>query len=414
MSIRPPNPWVVSVPAIIGIGRGEMLKRVLLVAALALAQSRIVVAFQVQGNWAGCRAQLQRGQLQRAAALPQAACPASRQGGLQLSMGLRDKAKKVVATVIAGVTFAYFPGSASAKFREAPRLVLPSQEAYYRNPSKPLAGSGPLALVTSPIFAGTVAILTAGAVGSSMYRSHTKEELAELKAQIQTGLSSGSTKTVEALLRPTAVAVASVFTAAEKSATLMRSKLPSKGAKPPPNKKWKPYDGYNPAKRQGSHSYKSGFSMPSITPPDLKSKTQTLIKALTPTFKPKAGPAQAAPVKAAAVAPAPAPAAPAPKAAPKNMDVDAILADAIADPASVNPSDLAAILPQLQKDLDAVVRAGISPAEIKEVRMSFVDMGIDVDELFKSLDRLEASGKDSALGKDGKEFFQTLRKILVA
>ena len=46
------------------------------------------------------------------------------------------------------------------------------------------------------------------------------------------------------------------------------------------------------------------------------------------------------------------------------------------------------------------------------MRKSFTEMGIDVNELFKALDEMEAAGLDSTLGADGKEFFKTLRKIL--
>ena len=54
----------------------------------------------------------------------------------------------------------------------------------------------------------------------------------------------------------------------------------------------------------------------------------------------------------------------------------------------------------------------LSAEEIADVRKSFTDMGIDVNELFKALDEMEAAGLDSTLGPDGKEFFKTLRKIL--
>ena len=59
-----------------------------------------------------------------------------------------------------------------------------------------------------------------------------------------------------------------------------------------------------------------------------------------------------------------------------------------------------------------MLKEGISPEEVAEVRKSFADMGIDVKELFKALDAMEASGVDNTLGADGKEVFKTLRKIL--
>ena len=57
-------------------------------------------------------------------------------------------------------------------------------------------------------------------------------------------------------------------------------------------------------------------------------------------------------------------------------------------------------------------RARAGDEEVEEVRKSFTDMGIDVQELFAALDEMEKAGSDAALGKEGKEFFQTLRKIL--
>jgi hypothetical protein len=103
------------------------------------------------------------------------------------------------------------------------------------------------------------------------------------------------------------------------------------------------------------------------------------------------------------------------KALEKELDgktMDEMLARAMADPASMDPSMLAAALPQLQQQLSEVLKEGISPEEIADVRKSFTEMGIDVNELFKALDEMEAAGLDSTLGADGKEFFKTLRKIL--
>jgi len=94
------------------------------------------------------------------------------------------------------------------------------------------------------------------------------------------------------------------------------------------------------------------------------------------------------------------------------MTMDEMLARAMADPTSMDPTMLAAALPQLQSQLSEVLKEGISPEEIDDVRKSFTDMGIDVNELFKALDEMEANGQDSTLGADGKEFFKTLRSIL--
>lgn len=94
------------------------------------------------------------------------------------------------------------------------------------------------------------------------------------------------------------------------------------------------------------------------------------------------------------------------------MSMDEMLARAMADPTSMDPTMLAAALPQLQTQLSEVLKEGITPEEIDDVRKSFTDMGIDVNELFKALDEMEASGLDSTLGADGKEFFKTLRHIL--
>ena len=68
--------------------------------------------------------------------------------------------------------------------------------------------------------------------------------------------------------------------------------------------------------------------------------------------------------------------------------------------------------PQLQAQLSEVLKDGISKEEVEEVRKSFEDMGIDLEEMFKSVDEMEASGMSDSLGAEGTAFFKTLRKIL--
>jgi hypothetical protein len=47
-----------------------------------------------------------------------------------------------------------------------------------------------------------------------------------------------------------------------------------------------------------------------------------------------------------------------------------------------------------------VLKDGISAEEIADVRKSFVDMGIDVTELFKALDEMEVEKRDPPPKKD--------------
>ena len=95
-----------------------------------------------------------------------------------------------------------------------------------------------------------------------------------------------------------------------------------------------------------------------------------------------------------------------------HQDMDELLAQAVNNPGSLDPAALSAALPVLQQQLADVLKDGSTDEEVEEVRKSFTDMGIDVQELFAALDEMEKAGSDAALGKEGKEFFQTLRKIL--
>ena len=190
----------------------------------------------------------------------------------------------------------------------------------------------------------------------------------------------------------TSLAVASVIKATQSSVTLAREKAGDAFYRPPPMtrapaKKFKPYEGYTPKKK----SLLKSWAIPTLSAPFSSPKLEA-------TFS------------------SPVPATPAPASAAASMqgaNMDEMLERAMREPSSVKPADLSAALPALQQQLEEAVRAGISPQEVEEVKRSFVDMGIDVDALFKTLDQMEAEGEDTSLGADGKAFFRTLRKVLL-
>lgn len=186
----------------------------------------------------------------------------------------------------------------------------------------------------------------------------------------------------------TSLAVASVIKATQSSVTLAREKAGNAFYRPPPMtrapaKKFKPYEGYTPKKK----SLLKSWAIPTLSAPFSSPKLEA-------TFS------------------SPVPATPAP-ASVQGASMDEILERAMREPSSVKPADLSAALPALQQQLEEAVRVGISPQEVEEVKRSFVDMGIDVDGLFKTLDQMEAKGEDTSLGADGKAFFRTLRKVLL-
>ena len=94
------------------------------------------------------------------------------------------------------------------------------------------------------------------------------------------------------------------------------------------------------------------------------------------------------------------------------LSMEEIMEKAMSDPTGMDPGMMAAALPQLQAQLSEVLKDGISKEEVEEVRKSFEDMGIDLEEMFKSVDEMEASGMSDSLGAEGTAFFKTLRKIL--
>jgi hypothetical protein len=94
------------------------------------------------------------------------------------------------------------------------------------------------------------------------------------------------------------------------------------------------------------------------------------------------------------------------------LSMEEIMEKAMSDPTGMDPGMMAAALPQLQAQLSEVLKDGISKEEVEEVRKSFEDMGIDLEEMFKSVDEMEASGMSDSLGPEGTAFFKTLRKIL--
>lgn len=96
----------------------------------------------------------------------------------------------------------------------------------------------------------------------------------------------------------------------------------------------------------------------------------------------------------------------------KGLSVDQIIDKAIAEPDAMDPKMMAMALPALQAQLSEVLRDGISAEEVAEVKASFREMGIDLQEMFRSVDEMEKSGLADSLGPEGVEFFKTLRKIL--
>ena len=145
-----------------------MMKRVLVAVAVAAAHSGFTLAFQPQ-----CA------RLSQLSSTP--TCVSSRarrtaHSALDVSMGLRDKAKRAIGTVAAGLTFALSSPSGADARSGSPRLVLPSQEAFLRqDPTLLNTDPFPIRFAKSPIFAGTIAISTAA------YVSHvaSKKVLAE-------------------------------------------------------------------------------------------------------------------------------------------------------------------------------------------------------------------------------------------
>lgn len=73
-----------------------------------------------------------------------------------------------------------------------------------------------------------------------------------------------------------------------------------------------------------------------------------------------------------------------------------------------------AALPALQEQLAELMKGGISKDEVAEVKQSFKDMGIDLEDMFDKIDEMEKAGLGDAVGAEGAQFFKTLRGILDA
>lgn len=97
----------------------------------------------------------------------------------------------------------------------------------------------------------------------------------------------------------------------------------------------------------------------------------------------------------------------------KGMSMDDIMAKAASNPAAaMDPALMAAALPQLQQQLAEVLKEGVSREDIQEVKATFREMGVDIEDMFKRVDELERAGMTDSLGPQGVEFFKTLRTIL--
>eukprot|EP00282_Hemiselmis_andersenii_P008173 CAMPEP_0114132694 /NCGR_PEP_ID=MMETSP0043_2-20121206/13228_1 /TAXON_ID=464988 /ORGANISM="Hemiselmis andersenii, Strain CCMP644" /LENGTH=413 /DNA_ID=CAMNT_0001226219 /DNA_START=38 /DNA_END=1279 /DNA_ORIENTATION=- len=98
------------------------------------------------------------------------------------------------------------------------------------------------------------------------------------------------------------------------------------------------------------------------------------------------------------------------------LDMDEMMREVMAgqgmDSAGMDPAMMAAALPALQEQLSELMKGGISKDEIQEVKKTFTDMGIDLEDMFTKIDEMEAAGLSDAVGPDGTQFFKTLRKII--
>jgi len=358
------------------------------VVAVVAAQSGAVLAFQPHCNWVG----------QRPQATAQASCRASRTP-LDLNMGLRDNMKKAVGTVAAGISFALAPSAARAMDSGVitqPRLVLPSQEAFMQRPEVLMSEPDPIHIrvVKSPIFQGSVGIVAAGAAGAAIYQQVQKKQTESMRSMLS------STAGVD--LDASILDEARVNRPGAKKFEYSGGGPQFGQYRPPPEKLMKDVKDKYKFRTYGEKAQMDDEAM---------SKLDSVFGTSPSETSPSDGP------KVEVVGADAGPKTAEQKALEKELDgasMDEMLARAMADPTAMDPAMLAAALPQLQQQLSEVLKEGISPEEIADVRKSFTDMGIDVNELFKALDEMEAAGMDSTLGKDGKEFFKTLRQILVA
>mmetsp|Transcript_15449 Transcript_15449/g.24043 ORF Transcript_15449/g.24043 Transcript_15449/m.24043 type:complete len:171 (+) Transcript_15449:27-539(+) len=95
------------------------------------------------------------------------------------------------------------------------------------------------------------------------------------------------------------------------------------------------------------------------------------------------------------------------------IDRDENLSKVVQDPFAVDPSVVAEALPEIQKQMAEILKEGLEADDVAMVRASFQEMGIDLDQLFGAIDDLEKAGlADETLGKEGVEFFDTLKAIL--
>jgi len=99
-----------------------------------------------------------------------------------------------------------------------------------------------------------------------------------------------------------------------------------------------------------------------------------------------------------------------------NMDdmMKEMMQGGAAGPADMDPAMMAAALPALQEQLSELMKGGISKDEVAEVKQSFKDMGIDLEDMFEKIDEMEKAGLGDAVGAEGAQFFKTLRGILDA
>ena len=84
----------------------------------------------------------------------------------------------------------------------------------------------------------------------------------------------------------------------------------------------------------------------------------------------------------------------------------------IATHSNASSLDVQAALPALQEQLAELMKGGISKEEVSEVKKSFTDMGIDLEDMFDKIDQMEKAGLSDAVGPEGAEFFKTLRQII--
>ncbi|EKX53128.1 hypothetical protein GUITHDRAFT_101565 [Guillardia theta CCMP2712] len=277
-----------------------------------------------------------------------------------------------------------------------PKIVLPSQEAYaarvaeLADPNfKPL----PLRVVTHPAFIGGAGIVAAGGVGYMLYQNVEKKKAEQLRQM----LSQKSGIEIDASIlddprinRPGAK-------------TFQYTNAPQFGTyRAPPEKLVKDVrDKYNFKKSKKLSDEELEKMAKDQTNMNFKTNSTKQASGSSATVElvgefdgPKTGDEKER------------------EKIISDFSMDDLLNKGMQNPGEMDPEMMAAALPMLQAQLSEVLKEGVSPEEVAEVKRSFKEMGINLEDMFRSIDEMEKSGLANSLGKEGLEFFKTLRKIL--